>query len=520
MPGIAQACTRVIKLVWLALLPRLRRALHLPEPPQRATPPGRSTSTATSACRRRRSCTAPRRTTRPSSLTVRAAVAAGHSPIEYRHGVFADLPGARAARWACPSRRSPLVLAEWLWLGCLLAAGGLALRLAGVRDWRVYAAPPWPPPVVCSLFYGAVDSLLMLGLAACWRWRDHAGRAGARWARSSRSSWSRCRWSSGSWPRGAGAPQRVSLAVAGALALVGWALIGFGGLGGLSAPALAADRDRERARLLGSCLRGRARCRASTATLAPWAIGLCLAGALCIVARRGPSCRSDHVLARRARRARVLAHRVAALLRLAARPARRAAAALRPGLDAAGAALEHARHRGSRARLPAGRVRARGGRDQRLGAARAGAPDSLPRGLAASLVRVDDARVSAALQRRSVRAPRAGARRPPRVRGHPARHPARRPAARDPGGQLPQRHGRVGDRLRRQLLRARRGEILHGVSPYHPAELERVRQAVAAGHRPDEYPRRRLRCLPGAQPVARRAVLVPPARPGRMALGR
>ena len=30
-------------------------------------------------------------------------------------------------------------------------------------------------------------------------------------------------------------------------------------------------------------------------------------------------------------------------------------------------------------------------------------------------------------------------------------------------------------------------EILHGVSPYHPDELERVRHAVAAGHRPDEF---------------------------------
>ena len=32
-------------------------------------------------------------------------------------------------------------------------------------------------------------------------------------------------------------------------------------------------------------------------------------------------------------------------------------------------------------------------------------------------------------------------------------------------------------------------DILHGVSPYHPAYLERVRDAVAAGHRPDEYSR-------------------------------
>ena len=34
------------------------------------------------------------------------------------------------------------------------------------------------PPVVGSLFFGAVDLLLLLGLAACWRWRDSAGKAG------------------------------------------------------------------------------------------------------------------------------------------------------------------------------------------------------------------------------------------------------------------------------------------------------------------------------------------------------
>ena len=32
-------------------------------------------------------------------------------------------------------------------------------------------------------------------------------------------------------------------------------------------------------------------------------------------------------------------------------------------------------------------------------------------------------------------------------------------------------------------------EILRGVSPYHPAYLERVRDAVAAGHRPDQFAR-------------------------------
>ena len=77
-----------------------------------------------------------------------------------------------------PFTAIPLVVASWVWLGLLLLCGGLALRLAGVRDRRVYAAALLAPPVVSSLFYGSVDLVLMLGLAACWRWRDQAGRAG------------------------------------------------------------------------------------------------------------------------------------------------------------------------------------------------------------------------------------------------------------------------------------------------------------------------------------------------------
>ena len=104
-----------------------------------ATTPGRSTSTATSARRRRRSCTA-HSPYHPAELAhVRAAVDAGHSPIEYQHGVFAAYP-APGLLVGVPFTALPVVIAEWVWLGCMLAAGGLALRLAGVRDWRVYAA--------------------------------------------------------------------------------------------------------------------------------------------------------------------------------------------------------------------------------------------------------------------------------------------------------------------------------------------------------------------------------------------
>ena len=83
-------------------------------------------------------------------------MAAGHSPIDYQHGVFAAYP-APALLLGVPFTALPYALAAWLWLGCVLAAGGLALRLAGVRDRRVYAAALLAPPVIGSLYYGAVD---------------------------------------------------------------------------------------------------------------------------------------------------------------------------------------------------------------------------------------------------------------------------------------------------------------------------------------------------------------------------
>ncbi len=219
---------------------------------------------------------------------VRSAVAAGHSPIEYQHGVFAAYP-APGLLVGVPFTALPVVLAEWLWIGCLLAAGGLALRLAGVRDWRVYAAALVMPPVVGSLFYGAVDLLLLLGLAACWRWRDSAGKAGCAlgaiialklvalplvlWFVATR------RW------RAAG----LSLAVAGALAIAGWAVVGLGEIG--SYPhLLSLLTDIESARGFSAVAFASAfGAGASTAAWAPYVAGTALVVALFAVARRGPS---------------------------------------------------------------------------------------------------------------------------------------------------------------------------------------------------------------------------------------
>ena len=72
----------------------------------------------------------------------------------------------------------PAAVAEWLWVGLSIVSAALALRLVGVRDWRVYGAALLAPAVGTSLSYGTVQCVLMLGLAATWRWRDHAWRGG------------------------------------------------------------------------------------------------------------------------------------------------------------------------------------------------------------------------------------------------------------------------------------------------------------------------------------------------------
>ncbi len=185
---------------------------------------------------------------------MRRAVAAGHRPDEFHDGVFPAYP-APALLLGVPFSYLPLGLAEWIWAGCMLLAGGLALRLVGVRDWRVYGVALLTPAAMSSVLLGAVDFALMLGIAACWRWRDHAGRAGL----------------------ALGAIVALKLVAA---PLVAWLLVTrrfraaatagavaagavARGLGsdriprplGLSARALAPDRHRERSRLFGRGLR-------------------------------------------------------------------------------------------------------------------------------------------------------------------------------------------------------------------------------------------------------------------------
>ena len=127
----------------------------------------------------------------------------------------------------------------------------------------------------------------MLGLAACWRWRDHAGRAGLAlgaiialklialplivWLVATR------RWRAAA----------VSVGVATALMAAGWALIGFHGLTGYPhLLSLLTDIESTRgysavayANLVG--ISGHA------ASAAPYVVGLCLAAAAWTAGRRG-----------------------------------------------------------------------------------------------------------------------------------------------------------------------------------------------------------------------------------------
>lgn len=53
-----------------------------------------------------------------------------------------------------------------------LAALGLALRLLGVRDWRCYAVALLGSPVIVAFSLGTIGPVLLLLVAAAWRYRD------------------------------------------------------------------------------------------------------------------------------------------------------------------------------------------------------------------------------------------------------------------------------------------------------------------------------------------------------------
>lgn len=100
----------------------------------------------------------------------------GHSP--YGHSLsHAFVYPAPAALLFAPLASLPYHVAAGLYLAVSLAAVVGALRLIGVRDSRLYAATFLSPAVLTALTIGTITPLLLLGLAAVWRFRNGRGAA-------------------------------------------------------------------------------------------------------------------------------------------------------------------------------------------------------------------------------------------------------------------------------------------------------------------------------------------------------
>jgi hypothetical protein len=124
----------------------------------------------------------------------------------------------------------PFAVAATLFLALTFGAIVLALRLLDVRDWRCYGAVLGSVPVFAATVIGAFSPLLLLGVAAAWRYRDHVRRVApivAALAVAKLFLWPIWLWLVYTRRFAAAA----AAAVLGAVATFGaWALVGFAGL--------------------------------------------------------------------------------------------------------------------------------------------------------------------------------------------------------------------------------------------------------------------------------------------------
>jgi hypothetical protein len=119
-----------------------------------------------------------------------------------------------------------------VWTLLSLAMIALALRLLGVRDWRCYCITLLYPMTRSAVGLGTVGPLLLLAVAAAWRWRDSALKPAA--AVGAAVALKLFLWPLGVW---LALTRRVRPAAAAAgfalaLVLVPWGALGFAGLSG------------------------------------------------------------------------------------------------------------------------------------------------------------------------------------------------------------------------------------------------------------------------------------------------
>jgi hypothetical protein len=121
--------------------------------------------------------------------------------------------------------------ATLVWTLLSLAAIAASLWFLGVRDWRCYALAAVYPFTRSAVDLGTVGPLLLLGVAAVWRWRERLVEPAA--ALGAAVALKLFLWPLAVWLALTG---RIRTAFAGvgfalAFVLVPWAVIGFGGVG-------------------------------------------------------------------------------------------------------------------------------------------------------------------------------------------------------------------------------------------------------------------------------------------------
>lgn len=120
--------------------------------------------------------------------------------------------------------------ATWLWVGLLALFVSAAMRIIGVRDWRLYVLVVASPVVVQGLLFGNLTLALMVPLALAWRYRNVPWVAGAAIAVAVAAkllAWPLVLWLFFTRRFKAGF---ISLGLGAALLIIPWALIGFEGL--------------------------------------------------------------------------------------------------------------------------------------------------------------------------------------------------------------------------------------------------------------------------------------------------
>jgi hypothetical protein len=153
------------------------------------------------------------------------------SPYGFRaDATYAYPPGL--AFLVAPLHPLGAAAATLVWTLVALGAIAASLWLLGLRDWRCYAVAFAFPFTRSAIDLGTVGPLLLLAVAAAWRWRENVARSAS--ALGAGVALKLYLWPLAAWPALTGRFRATLAAVGASLALIllPWAVLGFAGLGG------------------------------------------------------------------------------------------------------------------------------------------------------------------------------------------------------------------------------------------------------------------------------------------------